>query len=212
MRCTVQSGFHEFAVSEAKALLRGEMPEHVSTSEIVRNLWFEVFDKSMSQRQRNESNDVIRGIFDSISRKDTIAQLPAWYGDERTKDELEETRKKMDSVKHMIGDGTLIVPVMVSGFIYGAHAYRLARERHGSARFSLVGYSANRTNSMTPKWYPNRLWIDKSDVQRIASAKNVLIIDDVIESGETIGAVSCGIAEILGGDMSKVKSFSPLLS
>lgn len=209
MKRTAPSGIHKFAVSEAKALLRGEMPEHASMGEIVRNIWLEVFDKSIDPGQRKESIEVVKGIFDSISRADTIKQLPLWHGKEMTNEVLEATRKKIDPVKHMIDKDTLIMPVMVSGFIYGAHAYRLARERYGSSRFSLVGYSTNRTNSKTPEWYPNHLWIEKSDVQRIISAKNVLIIDDAIESGETLSAVSCGIAAMLGGDMSRVKSFFP---
>ena len=79
--------FHEFAISEAKALLRGEVPEYASTGEIVRNIWIDIFDKSIAPLQRKESSDVVRGIFDSISRNDVIAQLPAWHGKEIRKEE-----------------------------------------------------------------------------------------------------------------------------
>jgi hypothetical protein len=83
----------------------------------------------------------VKGVFESLSRKDPIAELPKWHGIDYRQEELDAIRAQMDKVKHHIHKETLIVPIMVSGFIYGAYAYKLARKKFPEARFMLAGYT-----------------------------------------------------------------------
>ncbi len=213
---SVSDEAHTLLISEAKALLRSEQERGhgfstaIGISDVVRSLWYNSFDKQLNERQRTESNETLKGIFETIRRANPISVLPAWHESDYNSEILAILEKKMSMVKHNIIDGTVIAPIMVSGFIHGSYAYNIARELYPSTRFSMIGYSKlTETKKNIPSWYSGKLWMHQSDIQRLKAAKRILLVDEVIDTSQTISSIICDLSKSIENiDTSKIKVFS----
>ena len=143
----------------------------------IRRLWSSALSGSRSSRKELDS------IFVQLSKTSVSAeQIRSWsaggnvFGKGTTSYASDDMSGALEGVDLK---GAVVLPIMVSGFPYAAIVAGTMMRRGETIKFAMAGYDRKRDRVMIPGAY-----------FRILRGANVIAVDNVLDTGATINAVT----------------------
>lgn len=148
-----------------------------ATEAQIRMLWSSALSGSRSSRKELDS------IFVQLSKTSVSAeQIRSWTsgGNVFEKGTTPYASDEMSGALESADlNGAVVLPIMVSGFPYAAIVAETMMRRGGAIKFAMAGYDRERDRVLIPVAY-----------RRILRGANVIVVDNVLDTGTTINAVT----------------------
>jgi len=156
--------------------------------ELVRQSWYCLFDFNKSREERWEHHKVVRNILNIYGNGDPMAVMALTDSLSNSKFKIEDMN---DAFSKLGEKKRLVVPIMTGGIIPGAFVCDYLKKRDMLIDVAFAGYYRERY--LQPNYYkPKEVHIDGWDAQLLKKHHwdSVLVVDDVMETGGTIDAVT----------------------
>lgn len=156
----------------------------------IRTIWYDCFDSSLTELRRAEARREIRETFGKFCGAKA----------------RHEPRFSRRIQRRLLGlpEDTVIVPVMVRGFATGTRIKAFLDSFGRPHDFALVGYSSGKhSNGRFRDGNPvcGNVFMSEDDRDRVARGSAILLVDGVIQSGETMREVTDSLIACGGRDI-----------
>lgn len=188
---------------ELSELVRGEdrsafeNMKPVYYSRLISNAWYNIFDPSKSQEEKDRYYRTVRNVFGNFADRYAAYAIRSWmHPINRDFFDRSNVRNMFSRIKDR---RYLLVPVMAEGIAAGALVYDYLNRRDMLLGTAFVGHLRGRYMSAAPEYYkPRTVYILEQDLKTLRedTKRPVLIVDDVVHERITVNAVTAKLKSL----------------